>query len=577
MHHVNPLLGAGHQIHTSILLDKARDALADNMSEGVFVVDAGGHIVYANLAMESISGYSIAELMGKRPSVFHSGVHDESFYADLWCDLINRGAWSGFLWNRKKNGQVGRQYLRIHALREEGVDDALGYQAIVLDVGGICSSGKDDSGSTIARNRSSFMLLLRGHLTSRPDDICAVCVLDVDGFKRVNETYGHKAGDQVLIELMARLRHNLRDDDAVTRLSGDEFAFILPQMSSPDSVSAVLSRLQNAMQAPYTLEGEIINLTTSLGVAVYPYDRGSPEDLFRHADEALALSKSKGAGCITIYESPDAGDFSPNERIHAQIRSAIARHEFVLYYQPKVDMATGDVLGMEALLRWEHPERGFIAPDDFLSRVRSQQVLIELGEWVINEALSTIGMWKRKHGILVNVSVNLVAEQIASPGFVRRLSSIAESHPDAPLSCLEIEIIQTGTIAGHEEILSMICAARDMGVTFSIDDFSTGSITLGSLRHMPATSVKVDKFFVQGMLGSQEDLSIIDAAIDMARKLGRRVVAEGVETEEQGVLLLSRGCRYAQGYFIAKPMPAENVVWWTGNYRPPESWFSFSL
>lgn len=575
MAHINPLLGAPQARDVDVLADKARSMLLDNMSEGVFLVNAAGHIVYANPAMETISGYTPGDLIGKRPSIFHSGVHDEAFYSTMWRELLGRGAWTGYVWNRRKDGEVSKQRLHIHTIEVASGGPVggpvLGYQAFVRDL----SVNGRGAGSAVSRSRSSFMTLLRSQLMAYPDDLCAVCMLDLDEFKEVNARYGHQTGDRVLLEVMARLRANLRDDDAVTRLSGDEFVFILPQMGGLNAISAVLTRLRSSIQDPYLVDGQTIRISAGIGVTVYPYDRAGGEDLVRHADEALARAKTNGPGSTSMYESPDAGEFSPNERIHAQIRNGMARREFCLHFQPQVDMRTGAMLGVEALLRWQHPERGMITPGAFLSRVRSNQVMIELGEWVIAEALSAIENWKRKHGVWLAVSVNMTAGQLAAPGFIRRLAGLAEQYPSAPLSCLEIEILETGALSGREEIMSAMCAAKDMGVTFSIDDFSSGSITLGDLPQMPATSIKIDQFFTQGMLGGVDDLAVIDAAVEMGARLGRRVVAEGVENEEQGVRLLERGCRHAQGYFIACPMPAEEVVGWMGRFRVPERWKNF--
>lgn len=568
----NPLLGED-PVAPPRLADRARATLMSLLSEGVYLVNANGVIVEVNDAIQTISGYSRDEIVGQSPSIFHSGVHDQTFYAMLWLTLIKSGKWGGIVWNRRKNGEVYKQQLRIQALYAQDSTEAIGYQAVALDLSALCQNRPGDQGAPIAHERSSFLASLRALLMSQPEAAAAVCIVDVDRFTEINARYGHKNGDRLLGQIVVRLRDCLRDHDAVTRLSGDEFAFYLSRMADLAETGATIRRVHEALHKPYDLDGEPVELTMCIGTAMYPFDRGGGTALMRAAAHALVAAKACGRGQARQYLSPALSDDTPGARVGVHVEEGMRNGQMRLFYQPKVDMVTGDLLGFEALLRWQHPERGLIAPDEFLKRVRSQRILIEIGEWVIDRVLGQIDTWRRRHGIQMRVSINLVAEQLASAGFARKLGAIAEKYPDVPLSCLEIEIIDAATLRDFNDARAEMCACRDLGVTFAIDDLgAAGSGEDSVLEGLPIHTLKIDSFFVKGLQKNTSDREIVQKAIEVGLRLNRRVIAEGVETEEIGTDLLKMGCRHAQGYFIAQPMPPEDAVAWAVGYRAPQAW-----
>lgn len=568
-HARNPLLDE-KPAASAQLLERARAMLPSLVAEGVYLVNANGVIVDCNEAMRDISGYSLEELIGRTPAIFHSGVHDRTFYDSFWLELTGTGRWNGTVWNRRKNGEVYRQQLRIQAVRAPDAGAVIGYQAAAFE---LSASGMEKRAfdAPVAHERSSFMADLRATLLSSPDMHTAVCIVDLDRFTDINAQHGYEKGDLLLSQIARRLRDGLRSHDAVTRFSGDEYAFFLSGMSDLAEIDTAIKRIHTALQKPYVVDGQTIELTACIGTAVYPYDRGGSSAMMRAAAHALIAAKAAGPGQVRQFLSQPNED-TPGARICAKVEEGVHEGQMRLYYQPKVDMVSGEVVGFEALLRWQHPERGLIAPDEFLKRVRSQRVLMSIGEWAIEHVLGQIDAWRRRHGVQVHVSVNLVAEQFASAGFARRLSEIAERYPDVPLSCLEIEIVDAAALRNFLDARSEMCACRDLGVTFAVDDLGDPEGDDAILDGLPIQVLKVDHFFVEGMRDNPSDRVVVEKTIEVGIRRSRRVIAEGVETEAAGVELLRMGCRHAQGFFIARPMPADEVMHWMATWRAPDSW-----
>lgn len=568
----NPLLGSDAGA-SDMLRDLARQSLPDLLSEGVYITDPLGTILEVNEPILAITGYARDEVVGRHPSIFHSGVHDQTFYAMLWLELAKRGTWSGVVWNRRKSGEVYKQQLRIQALRSPETGEVAGYQAAALDLTALCADRpRDAAGTPIAHDRSSFMADLRALLLSNPDAHAAICIVDIDRFTEINALHGEAIADRLLAEIAVRLRRCLREYDAVTRLSGDEFAFFLSRMDDISQVSLAVRRVHDALQKPYEIDGQVIDLTMCIGSAVYPYDRGSASALMRAAAHALVAAKAGGRGQVRQYLAPAAAEDLPGARIGAQVEEGLRQGQMRLHYQPKVDMATGEVVGMEALLRWQHPERGLIAPDEFLKRVRSQRILMDIGEWALSAALGQVDAWRRRHGSLVRISVNLIAEQVSTAGFARRLARIADRYAAVPLSCLEIEVVDGGALNDFADARTEMCACRDMGVSFSIDDLGALTADIDVLDGLPVGILKIDRFFVEGLCANPTDREIVEKAIALGARLGRKVIAEGVETEEIGMALLEMGIRHAQGFAVARPMPPEDIFAWIEAYTSPASW-----
>lgn len=405
----------------------------------------------------------------------------------------------------------------------------------------------------------------------RSGQTLAVAFLDLDGFKAVNDIYGHGIGDRLLITLAQRMKAALREGDTLARIGGDEFVVVLTNLKQAKDCEPLLVRLLNAAAEPVQLDDHHLEVSASIGVTLYPQDGVDAEQLLRHADQAMYLAKQAGKNCYHLFDiAQDVAVKNKRESLD-HIRTALRNNEFVLYYQPKVNMRTGAVIGAEALIRWQHPERGLLAPAMFLPVIENHLLSVELGEWVIATALEQMADWQIK-GLEIPVSVNIGALQLQQSNFASRLEELLILQPHANPSNLELEILETSALEDINQVSTAIHACQSLGVSFALDDFGTGYSSLTYLKRLPAELLKIDQSFVRDMLDDSDDLAIIQGIIGLATAFHRNVIAEGVETIEHGEKLLSIGCELAQGYGIARPMPASAIPAWAKNWRPDLKW-----
>ena len=420
----------------------------------------------------------------------------------------------------------------------------------------------------LADRLSQAMLQCRRHKQS-----LAVTFLDLDGFKAINDGYGHDVGDELLIALSLRMKEALRENDSLARIGGDEFVAVLTDLSTDEDCEPVLERLLLAASEPFTINGIVVNVTVSIGVTLYPQDSVDADQLMRHADQAMYKAKQLGKNRYHLFDTAKDDAVKVHRENLEAIRSALDNHQFVLHYQPKVNMRAGTVVGIEALIRWQHPERGLLSPIEFLPMIENHAMMIEVGEWVIDSALSQISQWQsRSLSLSVSISVNIAAVQLQQPDFTDRLAILLAAHPDVKPHNLELEILETSALEDvyHASIVMNTCKA--LGVSFALDDFGTGYSSLTHLRRLPANLVKIDQTFVRDMLIDVEDLAIVEGVIVLAKSFKRDVIAEGVETIEHGTVLLQLDCELAQGYGIARPMPASEIPMWISKWKPDANW-----
>lgn len=406
------------------------------------------------------------------------------------------------------------------------------------------------------------------HQCQRRGNSLAVAFLDLDGFKTVNDMYGHSMGDELLIIVASRLRAALREGDTLARIGGDEFVAILSDLEDSKDCEPVLARLLSAAAEPITLHHVELQVSASIGVTIYPQDGVDAEQLLRHADQAMYLSKQTGKNCFHLFDVAQDAAIKIQRDDLTRIQQALMHREFVLYYQPKVNMRTGVVFGAEALIRWQHPTKGLLAPANFLPAVENHLFSIELGEWVIATAVAQMMQW-REQGLAISVSVNVGGLQLQQADFTQRLQKILEAYPPSLYPMLELEILESSALDDIEQVSQIIQRCQEMGIRFALDDFGTGYSSLRYLKRLPAEILKIDQSFVRDMLEDEGDLTIIKGVIGLAAAFHRSVIAEGVETIEHGEKLLSIGCDNAQGYGIARPMPATSVQEWIANWRSP--------
>ena len=399
----------------------------------------------------------------------------------------------------------------------------------------------------------------------------AVAFLDLDGFKAINDQYGHGVGDKLLITISKRMKAALREGDTLARIGGDEFVVVLADLKHTSDCEPLLKRLLEAAAEPYELDDHHLEVSASIGVTLHPQDGVDAEQLLRHADQAMYLAKQAGKNCYHMFDvAHDAAVKNKRESLE-HIRIALLNQEFVLYYQPKVNMRTGAVIGAEALIRWQHPERGLLAPAAFLPVIENHLLSVELGEWVISRALDQMAEWQHD-GLEIPVSVNVGALQLQQSNFPNRLEELLILQPDAYPENLELEILETSALEDINQVSAAIHACQALGVSFALDDFGTGYSSLAYLKRLPAKLLKIDQSFVRDMLEDSDDLAIIQGIIGLASAFHRNVIAEGVETVAHGEKLLAIGCELAQGYGIARPMPAAAIPNWVKTWRPDAAW-----
>lgn len=541
--------------------------------EAIMITDATGEIIDVNSAFTQITGYPRQEVMGKNPKFLKSGHHDATFYNAMWQAIANTGHWSGELWNRHKNGGVYPVWATISAITND--------ESVVTHYVGISSD------ITLLKQHEKQLELIahydaltgipnrvllgdRMHQalaqTRREHKLLAVCYLDLDGFKPINDSHGHDAGDRVLIEIAGRIGCSLRGGDTVARLGGDEFVILLMGIDNIDACNLSLDRLLQSIGQPIIVKGLSFRVTASIGVALYPLDDEDPDTLLRHADQAMYLAKQQGKNRYHIFDPYEDARIRINHEQKMRLEQGLLANEFELFYQPKVALDSHLVVGAEALIRWRHPERGLLPPAEFLPVIENSELEIRVGEWVIDTALTQMGCWHQQ-GLNLDVSINIEAAHLQAADFVESLEQKLARHPDVQPHQLQIEILETAALADIASVIKIIDACVALGVRFALDDFGTGYSSLSYLRRLPADTLKIDQSFVRDMLVDPGDLAIVEGIIALAHTFKRTTIAEGVETPEHFKTLREMGCDIGQGYGIARPMPAGEMLVWCRTFR----------
>lgn len=499
---------------------------------------------------------------------------------------IEKGNGSARYRQLRQNVQTGTEcWLEIdaqRATREDGIYD--GYYAILRDITDEVRSAEQiqfmayHDSLTSLPNRTLLADRLRQAIVrgEREDSLIAVCYLDLDGFKLLNDTWGHSTGDMVLIQLAARLQECVRGTDTVARLGGDEFVVLIGGIQNRQEIPVAVGRLITAISRPISIHaGTEVGVSASIGVAVSPHDGEDPDVLLRHADQAMLMAKQSGRNRFALFDTELEQRMRTLHQIAASVEKGLADGEFRLFYQPKVNMRLGTVIGVEALIRWQHPEEGLLLPASFLPYIEGNPMASRLGQWVLGEALSQIRQWATQ-GLQLSVSVNISSHHLQDADFTEQLANLLDAHPDVPAERLEIEILETSAMEDVEKTARIIRASSVLGVSFALDDFGTGNASLTDFRRLPAQTLKIDKSFVRNILEDPEDLAIVKSIVALANSFERQVIAEGLESIAHGAPLLGLGCDCAQGYGIAHPMPADAIPPWIANWTAPAEWLQAS-
>ena len=546
--------------------------------EGILITDKAGTIIEVNDTFTQITGYSRDEALGKNPRMLKSGQHEPAFYAAMWSELETSGHWTGEIWNHRKSGEGYAETLTISAVRDTG-GTTRHYVALFTDITTMKEQQRQlehlahFDALTGLPNRVLLADCLRKAMAQslRRKQSIGVAYLDLDGFKTVNDQHGHEMGDKLLVVLAQRMKAVLREGDTLARIGGDEFVAALVDLEHAQDFESVLERLLRAAADPVTVDDVVLQVSASIGVTTFPQDGADADRLVRHADQAMYQAKQSGRNRYAMFDVEQNIAARTQRESVEHIREGLHRREFVLFYQPKANMKTGKVIGAEALIRWQHPERGLLAPAAFLPLIENGPFSVDLGEWVIEEALAQMSAWQAV-GLEMPVSVNIGARQLQQAGFAQRLTELLAVHPEVPAHWLELELVETSALEDMSLVSALMLECRAIGVQFALDDFGTGYSSLTYLRRLPFELLKIDQSFVRDMIDDPDDLAIVKGVIGLAEAFRRGVIAEGVETVAHGELLLKLGCELAQGYGIARPMPAKDLPAWTATWQPHAAW-----
>lgn len=535
----------------------------ENTVDGIVITDNKGVIERVNPAFQAITGYEGAEAIGKKPKVLRSDHNKDAFYHSMWNELISEGCWNGEIWNRRKSGEIYPQWLSVTAMKDEtGVTTH--YVGIFHDITSI-KTNERRLGYQVTHDPLTGLpnrKLLGDHLlkaiaqANRNQTRLAVMFLDLDNFKNVNDSLGHQFGDLLLRDVAQKLIKCCRDGDTVSRFGGDEFVILLPtiQDTEPAAVRVAL-RILDSFQVPVKIKTWRLDIKTSIGISLYPNDGDSPELLLKNADMAMHEAKQKGKNSYAMFTKEMDTIVQRRIMLEGSIRNALDQGEFRVFYQPKVNIQTGAIVGMEALVRWQREDGEIIPPDEFIHVAEEIGLIVELGEWVLTTACRQTMLWHQQgHGHL-GIAVNLSSKQFQND---RLLSQVQRKQDQfgLPENCLTLEITENIVMDDVESAITMMKQFRGLGIRLSIDDFGTGYSSLAYLRRFPINELKIDKSFIIDTPHDEEASNIVKSIVSLADHLNLKIVAEGVETMAHVEFLKTLGISTVQGYFYSKPLPA---------------------
>jgi diguanylate cyclase (GGDEF)-like protein/PAS domain S-box-containing protein len=530
----------------------------------MMVSDADNHIIAINPAFTALTGYQAGEVIGKSPRILRSGRQGPDFYRVMWDSLQATGRWQGELWNRHKDGRIFAETLSINTIRR--ADGSVHrYVALFSDVSAkkeaenvIWQQANFDS-LTLLPNRRMFRDRLEQDLkkSRRDGTVIAILFIDLDRFKEVNDTLGHDKGDILLVEAARRIRACVRESDTVARLGGDEFTVALTDLGDTGRVQYIAQAIIQALSEAFTLGIERVYVTASIGITLYPTDAAEIHDLFKHADQALYAAKAAGRNRFSYYTPELQVAALERMRLTNDMRDALEEGQFILHFQPVVELGTGRIRKAEALVRWQHPRDGTIAPGRFIPLAEASGLIVDIGSWVFREAVRWVRRWREAGHHDFQVSVNLSPREFQREGtaFAERVAHLRES--GLPGHCITVEITEGLLLDASPEVKGKLLELRDAGIEVAIDDFGIGYSSLSYLKNLHIDYLKIDQSFTRNLATGSSDMALTEAMIVMAHKLGLKVIAEGVESAVQRDLLRAFGCDYGQGYLFAEAMPPE--------------------
>ncbi|MCT4606546.1 MAG: EAL domain-containing protein [Marinisporobacter sp.] len=566
MNQENKKLGKGikNMVKQKTTQEKLRIAeqVFNNTGEGIAVTDAEGTIQLVNPAFTTITGYGVEEVIGENPRILRSERHDKSFYEEMWKSLIEKGQWKGHIWNRRKNGETYLEWINISAVKDEKGEN-IQYVSVfhdltenVLKEEHIKYQAYHDAltqlpNRELAKDRLNLAL---AH-ANKNNEMFSVIFLDLDRFKRINDTLGHAAGDLLLQAVAKRLRRCMYEGDTVARLGGDEFIIIVEDIKSIQNIISVVHKIFHAFEEPFLLKKDEIYVTASMGISIYPDDGETTENLMKNAEVAMYRVKEKGKNNYQLYRKEMNDKAYEQLAMENDLYKALENNEFVLYYQPQVKTTTGEIVGAEALIRWNHPKLGLVSPAKFIPLAEETGFIVPLGEWVLRKACEQNKYWQKKGLKNIQVSVNLSTLQFKQKDLIEKIVKIMKETEMRPED-LELEITESNAMLDPNFTIKTLKILNDMGIQIAIDDFGTGYSSLAYFKSFPIHKIKIDQSFIRDINKDESTKAIVLAIIGIADSLGVKSIAEGVETKEQLECLREYRCDEIQGYFFSRPVNA---------------------
>ncbi len=546
---------------------KLSASVFESASEATLVTDASNHIISVNPAFTKITGYSQEEVLGKNPKILNSGKQSREFFKNMWETLLSTGTWRGEIWNRRKNSQIYPEWLAINILRDDG-GSVYRYIAVFSDITDSKKSQElierqaNFDSLTELPNRNLMMDRLEQLLLSsrRNNEIFAVLFMDLDDFKSINDSLGHHHGDELLRKTALRLKEGIRESDSVGRLGGDEFLILLTNLGSIDDIVPIVNKVLSELSRPLIIDGHELHTGASIGVTVYPTDGEKSDVLLRNADGAMYEAKKAGRNTFCFFTHQLQDNANRRHWIANELNIALRQNKLATYYQPIVDLQNGLIIGAEALVRWNHPQKGFIPPEDFISVAEKNGLIGKLGHQVFEQALRDSRSWSSPDNTQLRVSINLSPGQFMANNDLEKLLCMISESELAKSNSIIIEITESLRLSERKNYIKTLEQFRDIGCKIAIDDFGTGFSSLNYIRQLPVDIVKIDRSFINNIISDPEDAAMVKAILTMTQSLNLSVVAEGIETRSQLKFLKEIGCTMGQGYLFSKALPNQEFV-----------------
>lgn len=552
---------------------KLSDIVFENTTEGIIITNEKYEIISVNNAFTNITGYTFEEIQNKNPKILKSGKHDCEFYENLWNDLNKNCSWEGEIWNRKKNGEIYPEWLNLSIVKDS-TGKIINYVALFSDITKIKNSNAKieflahHDPLTNLPNR----LLLKARLNKSIEKCVelnqklAILFIDIDNFKVINDTYGHSIGDKIINLVAQRLQKDIRKNDTISRIGGDEFILVIENIEEHKNIEKIASKIMSDFKDPIKLEEYLFETTISMGISIFPNNGLNVEELIKQADTAMYSAKNAGRNQYQFYKDEMTSEIFEKIVMKQEISDAIKNSEFEVYYQPQINTKTNQIIGAEALLRWNHKSLGVITPNEFIPHAEETKLIIPLGDFVLKNAC--LFMKKLQNdGLLKNakVAVNLSTVQLKHSDIFETVKKNLELTKLDP-KFLELEITETFIMENIEESILILQNLKNIGVQLSIDDFGTGYSSLSYLKQFPIDKLKIDKSFICEIPNSKKDVAITKTIIALAQGLEIEVIAEGVEKQEQKEFLMLQNCDEIQGWIYSKALKENSFVDFVKNF-----------